>query len=185
MAGAQAQSVAVTGQDSFENDCLGYFTRIYRYVRASVGNDSDAEDLTQDVFVQAFSKVDQFKGGDLEAWLYRIARNKIAMHYRRKGLEQKGRAILILGDPGGGGQVGEESGPEQSTERCEFHGASYRALALLDPLEQEAIRLKFARAFENVRIAELLNISPGHLGVLIHRALRKMRRQLERWGHGS
>jgi DNA-directed RNA polymerase specialized sigma24 family protein len=49
----------------------------------------------------------------------------------------------------------------------------------LDENEREALRLKFSMSYSNAEIAQLLKIDPAYLGVIIFRALRKLRRKLE------
>jgi RNA polymerase sigma-70 factor (ECF subfamily) len=62
-----------------------YRARILQFVRSRVGDASTAEDITQDVFLRIFQKIDTLKSEDkLQAWLYQIARNAIMDHYRSK-----------------------------------------------------------------------------------------------------
>lgn len=58
-----------------------YVDRIYAYCRTRVGN-SDAEDVTSQVFTQALSGVDGYRGGSVAAWLFRIAHNCVVDHLR-------------------------------------------------------------------------------------------------------
>lgn len=161
---------------AFEGRCLAFLGPIFNYVRASVASAADAEDLTQDVFHRAFACRGQFTGGDLKAWLYRIARNRIAMHYRRLSVERRGLAVLsararsaACGEPAPGPAADEEP----------LRRAALEAIAALDETEGEVIRLKFSGACGNVEIARLLAVTPGHLGVILFRALKKIRRALE------
>ncbi len=58
--------------------------RVYALMVRIVGS-QDADDLTQQVFLQMFRKLDQFSGGSkLETWLYRLATNEALQHLRRK-----------------------------------------------------------------------------------------------------
>jgi RNA polymerase sigma-70 factor (ECF subfamily) len=50
----------------------------------------------------------------------------------------------------------------------------------LEETEREALRLKFSRAYTNQEIAQMLQLEPSTLGVIVFRALRKLRRILER-----
>lgn len=63
--------------------------RVYSVCLRMTNNTAQAEDLTQDAFLQVFRKLSTFKGSSaLSTWLYRIAVNTVLMHYRRKGLKQ-------------------------------------------------------------------------------------------------
>src|ERR1700732_5496202 len=63
--------------------------RIYSICLRMTNNTAQAEDLTQDAFLQVFRKLSTFKGNSaLSTWLYRIAVNTVLMHYRKKSLCQ-------------------------------------------------------------------------------------------------
>jgi RNA polymerase sigma-70 factor (ECF subfamily) len=63
-----------------------YRDRVYAYLRTRSGNDEDAADLTQQVFVQAIDALPRYRmrGAPFAAWLFRIARNVAANHHRRR-----------------------------------------------------------------------------------------------------
>jgi RNA polymerase sigma-70 factor (ECF subfamily) len=62
-----------------------YFARIYRYLRMRVAHESDAEDLTQQVFLQALNALPRYqtRGAPFAAWLFTIARRALADHSQR------------------------------------------------------------------------------------------------------
>ena len=63
--------------------------RVYSICLRMTNNTAQAEDLTQDAFLQVFRKLDTFKGNSaLSTWLYRIAVNTVLMHFRKKALKQ-------------------------------------------------------------------------------------------------
>src|SRR5579872_5748020 len=62
-----------------------YFEKIYRFIYYRVSHKEVAEDLAEDVFLKAFSKISSIKNDDsFEGWLYQIARNKVIDYYRDK-----------------------------------------------------------------------------------------------------
>jgi RNA polymerase sigma-70 factor (ECF subfamily) len=64
-----------------------YSKRVYAKCFHMVGNEAEAEELTQEVFLQLFRKIDSFRGESAFAtWLYRVAVNVVLMHLRRKSL---------------------------------------------------------------------------------------------------
>ncbi len=64
-------------------------TRIYSVCLRMTNNTAEAEDLTQDAFLQVFRKLSTFHGDSaLSTWLYRIAVNTVLMHFRKKALRQ-------------------------------------------------------------------------------------------------
>lgn len=71
----------------FEHAYRIYGRRVYAKCLHMVGNEAEAEDLTQEVFLQLFRKLDSFRGESAFAtWLYRVAVNVVLMHLRRKSL---------------------------------------------------------------------------------------------------
>jgi len=74
-----------TREIDFSSIYQRYATPIYRYTIARVGNRADAEDLTSLVFMDALKSWKRFKvNGNIPAWLFTIARNKIVDCYRRE-----------------------------------------------------------------------------------------------------
>ena len=143
---------------------LEHVPAILRYARVAVPL-RDADDLAQDVFAQACANRAQFSGDDVGPWLYQIARSKIAMYYRRKSVEN--RAIEPLS--GSAYAPGEDFAAEIASEDLQA------AIEELDDTEREALRLKFSKSYSNKQIAELLGMTPNNLGVVLFRALRKLR----------
>src|SRR5215472_18677381 len=63
--------------------------KIYSLCLRMTSNTAEAEDLTQDAFLQVFRKLATFRGDSaLSTWLYRVALNTVLMHFRKKGLRQ-------------------------------------------------------------------------------------------------
>jgi RNA polymerase sigma-70 factor (ECF subfamily) len=72
-------------QEAFSQLYEQYFDKIYRYLILRIGNQMEAEDLTQQVFLKALKSINafQWKGIPFSAWLYRIAHN-LAVECLRK-----------------------------------------------------------------------------------------------------
>jgi len=73
-------------QGAFAQLYEGYFDRIYRYVVLRIGNEMEAEDVTQQVFLNALRSISSFrwKGVPFSAWLFRIAHNQVVDYLRKK-----------------------------------------------------------------------------------------------------
>src|SRR6266567_3954021 len=119
-------------------DC--YWPKIVRYTYAHCGNQQDAEDLASEVFLRMIEAIGRFQWRDnvpFTAWLFRIARNQVVSHYRRR------TPTLPLTDDG----IGDPVGPDDPQEAVESHlalGEVYQAAEKLPKLQQEVIRLRFA-----------------------------------------
>ena len=74
-----------TSTMDFDRAYRMYSRRVYSKCLHMVGNEAEAEDLTQEVFLQLFRKMDSFRGESaFTTWLYRIAVNVVLMRLRRK-----------------------------------------------------------------------------------------------------
>jgi RNA polymerase sigma factor (sigma-70 family) len=134
----------------------------------------DADDLAQDVFAQACATRHQFSGDNVGPWLYQIARNKIAAYYRRKSVELQSLKKLnsAKNETGDFGVLTDDFDNFVSNEQLHV------AIDSLDEIERDALRLKFSMSYSNTEIATLLKMTPGNLGVVLFRAIRKLRHKL-------
>ncbi|MCL4499073.1 MAG: sigma-70 family RNA polymerase sigma factor [Chloroflexi bacterium] len=146
--------------------------RIYRYVYYRVGSSSEAEDLTEQVFLKAWEAIDRYqhRGTPFAAWLYRLAHNLVVDHYRGK------RITAPLED------VGESEEPsvdvslevEESLEAEEVRAA----LSQLNPEHQQLLILRFIEGLSHAEAAEIIGKSEGAARVIQHRALQALARAL-------
>src|ERR671922_2725506 len=75
--------------DAFAALFYAHRPRVYSLCLRMTNNTAEAEDLTQDAFLQVFRKLSTFRGDSaLSTWLYRIAVNTVLMHFRKKALRQ-------------------------------------------------------------------------------------------------
>ncbi|MGB0721888.1 MAG: sigma-70 family RNA polymerase sigma factor [Gammaproteobacteria bacterium] len=72
-------------QSAFDEVYARHRGGLFRYVKRQCGDCPEAEELYQDVWMQAIRNRDSFQGGKLGAWLYRIARNRLIDHFRARG----------------------------------------------------------------------------------------------------
>src|SRR6202022_292636 len=148
--------------------------RIYSICLRMTNNTAQAEDLTQDAFLQVFRKLSTFKGNSaLSTWLYRIAVNTVLMHFRKKALRQ-----ISLDEPSSqdarlvrreyGSRDGRLSG---SVDRITLARAikdlpaGYRTIFLLHEVE----------GYEHQEIAKLLDCSVGNSKSQLHKAKLRIR----------
>src|SRR5438552_19079497 len=80
----------------FEDLYRDFLGRIYAYVRAQVGTSADAEDITAQVFMNAYQAYARFEARNTtpSAWLFRIARNATLDHFRAHGRRQRLRGTI-------------------------------------------------------------------------------------------
>ena len=167
---AQAQAGQV---EAFGELYQRYMAKIYRYIRSRVSTALDAEDLTGVVFLNAFQALGSYKerGAPFGAYLYRVARNKIVDHYRNKPKSepwQEQEGLL----PGA-------EDTETSVVRAEGVQEIRAALLRLPENYQEIIRLRVLLELPTEEVGRWIGKKPSNVRVLLHRALKALRRELE------
>lgn len=146
-----------------------YLDRIYRYLRLRIGNDHDAEDLTETVFVRTFQAIKRYeeRGWPFSAYLYQVARNVLADHYRTR----KHTTSLESLEP-----MDSKATPvDELVVHRERLDLVKEALTELPNDYQEVIRLRVILKMPTAAVAKWLNRSEGAVRVLLYRALRKLR----------
>lgn len=142
--------------------------RVYRLMVRMVGV-QDAADLTQQTFVRAFHKIEQFAGdAKFETWLYRLATNEALQHLRR---EKHRRTKDLVIEP-----TTEAADPVEQQERATM---VQQALASIDPELRAIFTLKEEAGLSYQEIAETLGIPAGTVGSRLNRARRELRELLD------
>lgn len=148
-----------------------YAQRVYRYLLSKTGNPQDAEDLTAQTFLAALQGLPKYRHhGKFAAWLFSIARNKAADHFRRLPPQVSLEDI-------GGENVGKtwSLGMEKSDRELDL-------AALIKELpddEQEILRLRFVAEMRFREISALMGKSEGAVKKKVYRLLARLERQLE------
>ena len=153
---------------------LAHFGRIYTYLRLSVGNRHDAEDLTNQTFIKMLESIDRFvwRQVPFSAWLFRIAHNLAIDHFRA------GRRLQPEEEPKRPDAV-EASAEDEALESI----GRERTLGMIDGLsldQQQVLMLKFVFNFSNAEAAAILGKTEGAIKSLQHRALASLERQMRR-----
>lgn len=151
-----------------------FFDRIQSYVRLRVPA-QDCEDVAADIFLRAIERQEQLRG-DAGAWLFAIARSRVAEHYREKDALM--RTDLSTSSVDGADPPALAGPPLESLEQAEFREMLQRKMQVLSGLERDVIAFKFTDGLTNTEIAQVLDMAPNHLGVVLHRALQKLRRAM-------
>lgn len=152
-----------------------FLDAVYRFVYFRVGSREDAEDVTEAVFISIFTHIKDYKndGSPFEAWLYKIARNKIIDHYRSRKPKVPLEAIADLPD---GKNVEHEVEVKLTKEYI------MDCVRRLPDTYQEIIILKYIEEKTNEEIGELLDKPLAHVRVLQSRALQKLRTFIDHAG---
>lgn len=160
-------------QQAFARLYEANFDRIFRYIYLKIGDREEAEDMTQQVFMNALRSISSFKyqGTPFTAWLFRIAHNQIVDYLRRKTR----RPIA--------GEIDErvpsnKDDPEQEAElRLNIEELS-EATKRLTKAQQEVISLRFAGGLSIEETAKAMKKNPGAIKALQHAAVLALRKML-------
>ncbi len=142
-------------------------SRLYAFVAYRLGDGPDAEDVTSDAIERAVRYRSSYKRKDGEPiqWLIGIARRCIADHLQRAGRTAPDDA-------------GDDSAPDR-TETVAARLDLRRALHVLDERERELVALRYGADLSARQIADLLFMRTNTVEVALHRALAKLRSELD------
>jgi len=152
--------------------------RVYSLCLRMTANTAEAEDLTQEAFLQLFRKIGTFRGESaFSTWLHRMAVNVVLMHLRRKGL-----AVVSLDET----PEGDEDAPKKdfgaddltlsgSIDRLQLQAAVQR----LPPGYRTIFVLHDVEGYEHNEIADLMGCSIGNSKSQLHKARMKLREFLK------
>ena len=155
---------------------------VYSYAYYRCGNHHDAEDLTEQTFLQAYRHferaVAESNGRPLRPWLIRIAHNLAANYYRDRSRRPQTQLedAAIISDPHETAEI---------VEGREELSAVLAGVASLPDDRREALIMRFALGMDNKEIARALGRSEGATKVLIHRAIKQLEQRLEPEGAGN
>ena len=165
--------------DAFERIYRLHSRRVYALCLRMAGNPAEAEDLTQDVFLQLFRKIDTFRGESaFSTWLHRMSVNIALMRFRRKPLAETSLDSI--------------TNPENETARTpkDFGGPDLRLNGVIDGIAlQAAINelspgyramfiLHYIQGYKHREIGEILGCTAGNSKSQAHKARMQLRELL-------
>lgn len=149
-----------------------HVTRVYRYLLVRVGSVADAEDLTSQTFLVAMENLDKYRGErPFLAWLFGIARHKVADKYRR----QKPELLLETA----GDLVDPQEAPDTIVGQKLQIEAVAQKLQTLSPDRAEAISLRLFGGLDIPEIARLMRRREPAVRMLLHRGLQDLQTRLD------
>ena len=148
------------------------FDKIYRYIVLKIGERTEAEDMTQQVFLSAMKSISSFKyqGKPFAAWLYRIAHNQVVDYWRKKSKQ----ATVPLNES----LPASNSDPEKIAEQIMDIKQLAIAAKRLTKSQQEVISLRFAGEMPIAQVAKTMGKSEGAIKALQHSAILSLRKAL-------
>jgi RNA polymerase sigma-70 factor, ECF subfamily len=166
-----AQQSAAGDTAAFEVLYRKHYRRVYALCLRMMSNPVEAEDMTQEVFLQLFNKIGMFRGESaFTTWLHRMTVNQVLMHFRKKSTRSE-----LLTDEG--------ETPVQIVKGTENPGmmpvvdriSLERALQQLPPGYRTVFVLHDIEGYEHYEISDMLGIAEGTSKSQLHKARLKLR----------
>ena len=160
-----------------------YSNMVFRTCIGFVHNKDDAEDLTQEIFIQAYQSLEKFRQeSSFSTWLYRIAVNASLNRLKRSPLrlfrQQPERSETVHGDDRLIISVTDNDDPEKLLIRLEHQRLVQKALDTLPENQRVAIILSKYDDLTQKEIAEIMNTTEGAVEALLQRAKANLRKKL-------
>ena len=172
----------LSGEDAAWEGLLRLHTRrVYNLCYRFTGNTSEAEDLTQEVFIKTFQNLRSFDyaQGSFATWLNRIARNHLVDHYRRTKMDRVTSSVDE--DEEGFTQMpAGDSSPAVAVEQRERKELLQAALDRLSPDMREAVILRDLQDLEYQEISQVLGVPEGTVKSRINRGRLELAKVLKR-----
>jgi RNA polymerase sigma-70 factor, ECF subfamily len=171
-----AQRASEGDMDAFEELYQNHHRRVYALCLRMTANVAEAEDLTQEVFVNLFRKAGSFRGdSSFSTWLHRMTVNQVLMHFRKPSVKR------------------EQATEDEKMPMQTVHGTSDparmpvvdrialdNAIARLPKGYRTVFLLHDVEGFEHEEIGRMLGVSAGTSKSQLHKARLKLRRLLKR-----
>jgi RNA polymerase sigma-70 factor (ECF subfamily) len=159
--------------EAFSQLYEAYFDKIYRYIALRIRNETEAEDMTQQVFMKMLQSISSYKikGVPFSAWIYRIAHNQIVDFLRQ---QNKKSTVDIEGIPLP--DTGED--PQHIMEQEVDIKQLKQATRKLTAFQQEVLSLRFTGELSIAECASIMGKSEGAIKALQHSAVVALRKAL-------
>jgi RNA polymerase sigma-70 factor, ECF subfamily len=186
--GAFVARLVARDERAFNELVLTYERRVFALVFRMLGRRDEAEDLAQEVFVQVFKAIDQFRGeSKLSTWIYRIAvnlcKNRTKYLSRRHASDQDDLDAMADRAPfssAKGVSVGDVGRPDELVEGMQLEVVVKRAIAQIEPDFREVLILRDVEDLSYEEIASVTGLADGTVKSRIHRARAQLRALVEK-----
>lgn len=152
------------------------FNKIYRYCIIRVGNEMEAEDMAQQVFMRALESIDSYKwqGAPFSAWLFRIAHNQVVDYHRKRVKRitaplEEGLSVPCEGND-----------PVEQVEQSFNMAQLATCMRHLTDAQQQVISLRFTSELPITEVAKIMGKSEGAIKALQHSAILSLRRVMSK-----
>lgn len=150
-----------------------HYLDVYRFLVCFSGSQTDAEDMTQEVFIRVLKNLATFQSGNnLKTWIFSIAKHIAVDHYRKK------RFVSVLKDGYFKQLEAKDKKPDKAFEVTEMKQIVHEAISALKPTYRAVVILRGINEFSIRETAEILQCTESKVKVDYHRALKDLKRNL-------
>ncbi len=169
-------------RDAFNELTIRFKDKVLNTALGLVHDQEDAEDITQEVFIEIFQSISEFKGlSKLSTWVYRITVQKSLEHIRRKSRKKRSGIILSLFGKEQVLPVASDSPfyhPGVKMENKERSAVLFKAIAQLPINQQTSFTLSKLENLSYAEIAEVMEVTESAVESLLFRAKQNLRKIL-------
>jgi RNA polymerase sigma-70 factor (ECF subfamily) len=171
MVDRDVQLAAAGDIDAFEQIYRRYHRRVYSICRRMTRTTSEAEDLTQDVFVQLFRKIGTFRGeASFATWLHRLTVNEVLMHFRKPAVRNE--------ETTGDGSTPVQTDGFKNNVSLIDRLSLVEAMRQLSPGYRMVFMLHDVEGYKHQQIGQMLGCASGTSKSQLHKARMKLRHLL-------
>ncbi len=168
---ATAPAFQPLADQDFERLACPYYDRIYLFVVKQVNDRTEAQDITQTIFIRAYRGFARYDGErPFAPWLFRIARRAIADHFRRRAAPTDALPDSVA-DPA--------PGTVERVEQSENRDTLWELARQLKPKLHQVLYLYYAESFSLGEVAQIMGVTGPHAKVLLFRARLALKKVLE------
>lgn len=152
-----------------------FFERVYKFSSYRINNKEDVKDVTSDIFTKIYKNINTYDKdkSHLAVWVFTIARNTIYDYYRKE------KRLKIISLDKFKDFFSSEKYVEDSIEKLEEYDYLKLKVQQLEEREKTVISYKYGAELTNIEIAEIMDISVSNVAVINHRAVKKLRNEME------
>ncbi|MEO0576135.1 MAG: RNA polymerase sigma factor [Pseudomonadota bacterium] len=152
---------------AYEHLYRAHCGQIYALCLRMTANTAEAEDATQDAFIQAWNKLSTFRGDSaFSSWLHRIAVNVVLTHMRKRKREVQQLALVVTDAP-------------STTEPTHAMPDLERAIAALPERARQVFVLAGVYGYTHEQVADTLDVAVGTCKAHLHRARQMLKEHLD------
>lgn len=166
-------------EEAFNRLVSSYQKQVYRTCLGITHNNSDADDLTQEVFIEVFRSIGKFRDeSNISTWLYRIAINKSLNYVRNQKRLRFFQTIGIISSPYIADNETKIDYPNESTHNEHLKKILERAIDSLTEKQRTAFVLNKIEELPYKEIAHIMNVSLSTVESLLYRARQNLQKNL-------